>query len=129
MKYASVQQFAIVQCDSAAQFEGELNARIRELSGKNPTVRFDGLTAYISYTESTKIPETLGDQYEVGGLCLTCRQCPIFEPILKADGTEDLRISYGECQYAEFGRTYKDMRACELLYKMIKSGEVGLCKK
>ena len=41
MRAQSIPQFAIVQADSAAAFEEQLNARIREVSDKNPVVKFD----------------------------------------------------------------------------------------
>ena len=129
MKCESIQQFAIVRSDSAPAFEEELNARIRELSDKSPSVKFDGLTAYISYTETTRVPENIADQYELEGVCFRCGDCPHYEPILKADGTVDNRITYGDCQYAHYGRTYRDQRACELLFTEIKNGRVGLCLK
>lgn len=127
MRSQSYQQFAIVQCDSASAFEGELNERIRELTDKNPVVKFDGLTAYISYTESVKIPESLSDEYEMEGIVFRCEQCPEFEPILNKDGSENKVVKYGECQFASMGRTYKNSRACELCYQMIRDGRIGLC--
>lgn len=127
MKCESIQQFAIVQGDSASQFEEQLNARIRELASKSPSVKFDGLTAYISYTETNRIPENIADQYELEGVCFRCGDCPHYEPILKADGTVDGRITYGECQFAHMGRTYRDSRACELLFTQIKNGGIKLC--
>ena len=129
MKAQSIQQFAIVQSDSAPAFEGELNARIRELSDRNPQVKFDGLTAYISYNETVRLPETLADMYELNGACFHCEVCPEFQAILKEDGTEDNRLKYGECQYAEMGRTRKDSAACDMLYKLIRDGRIGLCYK
>ena len=39
MKAQSIQQFAIVQSDSAPAFEEELNARLMDLSEKNPKRR------------------------------------------------------------------------------------------
>lgn len=129
MKAQSIQQFAIVQSDSAAAFEGELNARIRELSDRNPQVKFDGLTAYISYRETVSVPETIADEFELKGAGFRCEDCPEFQALLKEDGTEDKRLRYGECQYAEYGRTYKDSPACDMLYKLIKSGRIGLCYK
>ena len=129
MKAQSIQQFAIVQSDSAAAFEGELNARIRELSDRNPKVKFDGLTAYISYNETVRLPESLADMYELNGACFHCEDCPEFQAILKEDGTEDKRLKYGECQYAEMGRTRKDRAACDMLYKLIRGGRIGLCYK
>jgi hypothetical protein len=129
MKATSIQQFAIVQSDSAPAFEEELNARIRELSNKRPQVKFDGLTAYISYTETQVHAETKAEQFELNGCCFHCEDCPEFQAILKEDGTEDKRIRYGECQYAEMGRTYRDNKACDMLYTLIKNGRIGLCYK
>lgn len=127
MKAKSFQQFAIVRSDSASAFEEELNARIRELSEKNPVVKFDGLTAYISYTETVRIPEDTFDEYELKGVTFRCEDCPMFEPILKEDGTEDKRVRYGNCEIAKFGRVMKDSQACEQLFTMIQNGRVGLC--
>lgn len=129
MKCKSVQQFAIVQADSAPSFEEQLNARVMELSDKNPVVKFDGLTAYISYNETVKIPEDIGDEYELKGVVFRCEDCPCFSPILKEDGTEDRRVKYGDCEFSKFGRTMKDDRACEHLFTMIANGRVGLCFK
>lgn len=129
MKCKSIQLFAIVRSDSASAFEGELNARIMELSDKNPIVKFDGLTAYISYTETVKIPEDICDEYELQGAKFRCEDCPMFEPIRKEDGTEDRRVRYGNCELAKYGRTMKDSPACEQLFTMIQNGRVGLCWK
>lgn len=127
MKSASVQQFAIVREDSASAFEEQLNARIKELSDKSPSVRFDGLTAYISYTETVKIAEDVYDEYELKGVQFHCEDCPAFDPILKEDGTEDRRVKYGNCEFARMGRTLKDSQCCEHLFQMIENGRVGLC--
>lgn len=129
MKAQSIQQFAIVQNTSAAAFEEELNKRIESLSDYSPQVTFDGLTAYISYRKTVSIPETLADEYALKGVCFHCEDCPEFQHPIKADGTEDKRLRYGECQFAEFGRTYKDSPACDMLYKSIQSGRIGLCYK
>ena len=129
MKSKSIQQFAIVRSDSASAFEGELNARIMELSDKNPIVKFDGLTAYISYTETVRIPEDTSDEYELKGVSFRCEDCPMFDPILKEDGTEDRRVRYGNCELSKYGRTMRDSRACEQLFTMIQNGRVGLCWK
>ena len=129
MKSKSIQQFAIVRSDSASAFEGELNARIMELSDKNPIVKFDGLTAYISYTETVKIPEDVYDEYELKGVSFRCEDCPMFDPIRKEDGTEDRRVRYGNCELAKYGRTMKDAEACDQLFTMIGNGRVGLCWK
>ena len=132
MKCESIQQFAIVRTDSASAFEDTLNARIMELAKKHPVVAFhetDPLFARISYTESVSVPESLSDEYELAGVRFTCKDCPMFAPILKEDGTEDSRYSYGDCEFAAMGRTYKDSRACDQLFVMLRNGRIGLCWK
>ena len=127
MKCRSYQQFAIVAADSAQSLTEQLNAKLVELADKNPTVTFEGLIARIMYTERETAPEDLGEEYELQGVRLTCQDCPLFEPILKADGTVDGRIKYGDCPNTEYGRTYRDSRACAKLFQMMNSGEVRLC--
>ena len=131
MRTESYQQFAVVKNDQASLFEGELNRRIRELKGKSPQVKFDGLTAYISYIESNDIPESIADEYELAGAGFRCGSCPYFRPVLKADGTEDGRVSWGYCDNApnDLGRTYRDNPACNRLYEEIREGGIGLCFK
>lgn len=127
MRSESYKQYAIVAADSAQILTEELNAKLKELKYKHPEVTFEGLIARISYTENFDIPETLGDEYELQGAKFCCEMCPYYEPILKADGTRDERVKYGDCQYSEYGRTFRDSRPCEMLWQSIKSGEVKLC--
>lgn len=130
MKSQSIKQFAIVRSDSASDFEEQLNARMRELYDVNPEVIITDngtyLTAQISYKTTIEFEHKEKDPAETG-IRFTCQECPCFEPILKADGTEDNRVKYGGCKYAEYRRTYKDTYACPLLYKMITNGGVRLC--
>ena len=127
MKRESYQQFAIVAADSAQSLTEQLNAKLRELSGKHPTVTFEGLIARIQYMENVVEAETIEDEYELQGVRLTCQDCPYYEPILKANGEIDGRIKYGNCPYSEFGRAYRDSRACDMLYQKLNNGEVRLC--
>lgn len=127
MRRESFQQFAIVASDSAQILTEKLNAKLYELRHKNPTVTFDGLIARISYTETTEGCEDLTDEYRLKGVNLSCQDCPLFQPIKKADGTEDKRIKWGDCIHAHMGRTSRDKGACDKLFQMINSGEVRLC--
>lgn len=127
MRSESFQQFAIVASDSAQVLTEKLNAKLYELRHKNPTVTFDGLIARISYTETTEECEDLTDEYRLKGVNLSCQDCPLFQPIKKADGTEDKRIKWGDCEHAHMGRTLRDKGACDKLFQMINSGEVRLC--
>jgi hypothetical protein len=123
----SFQQFVIVQGDTAQQLTEKLNAELYRLRHKRPAVTFEGLIARISYEEETSEPEDLRDEYEAVGVHLTCQDCPYFEPILKADGTEDKRNKWGDCEFANYGRTSRNSKPCDLLFQRINSGEVRLC--
>lgn len=128
MKCRSIQQFAIVQGNSAQSFVDTLNAEIKRLSAFKPEMTFSESDPYfcrISYTETIIIDDEFADKQT--GIEFRCEECPMFSPMLKSDGTEDRRIKYGNCPNAEFGRTYKRTKACDKLYQMIRSGEVQLC--
>ena len=127
MKRESFSQYRIVQGDTAARLTEELNAAIYELRHRHPTVTFEGLIARIEYTEKESTPESLGDEYEVQGARFTCQDCPYFEPVRKADGTEDGRAKWGGCEHKDLGRTYKDSAACDYLFTQIRNGRVRLC--
>ena len=123
----SYQQFAIVAADSAQQLTEQLNAKLRELKDKDPTVTFEGMIARIQYTESERVPETLEEEYELQGVNLTCEDCPYFCPTMKSDGTLDRRAKWGGCHLSEYGRTDKRARACEKLFQRLNDGRVKLC--
>lgn len=123
----SYQQFAIVAADSAQTLSDELNAKLFELRDKNPTVTFEGMIARIQYTESERVPESIAEEYELRGVNITCEDCPLFVPALKADGTQDLRAKWGGCPVAEYKRTSRCSRACDTLFQMINDGRVKLC--
>ena len=126
MREACFQQFAIVAADSAQSLTEQLNAKLYDLRGKNPTVTFDGMIARIQYTETRVEASSLADEYESEGVNLTCQDCPYFEPELKADGTVDRRIRSGRCPFSESGRVGRDARVCDRLFRRLNSGIVRL---
>ena len=127
MRHESYQQYAIVAADSAQELTVQLNAKLKELSAKRPTVTFEGMIARISYTETVKVPESLADEFELEGVSFRCEDCPLFEPILRPNGEVDKRVKYGNCPIRELGRTFRHSRTCDELYKMLKEGKVKLC--
>ena len=131
MKSESYKQFATVRSDDTNTFDDELNRKMRDLRWNRPEVQFreqgQNLIAHISYYEREMIPEDLGDVYEMIDVSFKCEDCPMFKPIRNKDGSPNLRVKYGDCPYSEYGRTYKNARACDMLYKMLRSGEVRLC--
>ena len=130
MKRSSYEQFAIVANDSASLFTEQLNEEILRLHGNDPVVNFsesNPFYARIKYVVNEMTPETIAEASEVEGVSFVCLQCPYFKPVLKEDGTIDKRVKYGDCEHAEYGRTYKTTPACDKLYELIKEGDVKLC--
>lgn len=123
----SYQQYAIVTGDTAQQLTERLNDKLIELRDKDPVVSFEGMIARIQYTERETVPDSLSDEYELQGVRLTCQDCPFFCPVLKADGSVDLRAKYGGCHLAEDRMARKDSRACEKLFHMLNDGRITLC--
>lgn len=124
MTTVSYQQFAIIQGNSAQHLTERLNQALYELRDKDPKVTFEGLIARISYTQTDDVP--ISEQNGTG-LNLKCRDCPMFEPIRKKDGTADRRTDLGRCRFATDGYTFRRSSACERLYQMINEREVRLC--
>lgn len=120
-------QYTVVQEDTAQKLTESLNRELYRLRYFRPEVSFEGLIARISYQNNLVRPLSLADEYEEIGVKFTCQDCPFFRPILKADGTEDKRNKWGDCDRAELGRTYRDGRACDHLFEALRSGEVKLC--
>lgn len=127
MQISSLTQFAVVKGETAEEFSERLNEKMRELKGKRPEVEFDGLTAYIKYSETVSHPESLADEYEILGISFHCSQCPAFIPRYREDGEPDHRCRKGGCPHTSFKRTRSDSIACDLLYEMLRKGEVRLC--
>ena len=127
MRRESYQQFAIVAADSAQSLTEQLNAKLRELADKHPTVTFDGMIARIQYEISVPVPESIEAEYELQGVNLTCQDCPFFEPARNKNGSVDRRAKWGGCRFAEYGMASRDARVCEKLFQLINNGEVRLC--
>lgn len=130
MKRSSYEQFAIVHADSAPLFNQQLNEEIRRLKDNRPVVHFSEsipFYAQIKYIVNEETPETVSEASEMEGVRFVCAQCPYFKAPLKDDGTEDKRCKYGDCEYAELGRTFKKTAACDRLYDLIKEGGVKIC--
>lgn len=131
MRTSNYRQFDIIRADNPESFTKKLNSRLYELRYNWPDVSFSEegqfLIARISYVEHERVPEDLGDVYEMQNVKFTCQDCPMFKPILNKDGAPNMRVKYGDCKYSEYGRTYKNSRCCDMLYNLLRTGEVQLC--
>lgn len=130
MKRSRFEQYAIVQADSASLFQKQLNEEICRLKDNDPVVKFSEsipFYAQIKYYVDFSTPEKISEEYELQGVKFVCAQCPYFKAPLKDDGTEDKRCKYGDCEFAELGRTFKNTAACDRLFELIAEGSVKLC--
>lgn len=130
MKRSSYEQFAIVHADSASLFQKQLNAEIYRLRNNDTVVKFSEsipFYAQIKYTVNEDTPETIAEASVMEGVRFVCAQCPIFKAPTKDDGTEDRRCKYGDCEFADLGRTFKNAPACDRLYDLIKEGGIKIC--
>ena len=103
--------------------EQELNLTMLELSDAKTEVTFQDGYARIEYTKSF---EEIAPPVTETGIKFTCEECPLFKPVLNRSGNPDGRVKYGNCDYSEFGRTWKTSPACQNLYTLIKNGTVSL---
>lgn len=130
MKRSRYEQFAIVTGDTAQSFSQKLNEEIYRLRDKDPVVEFSDSNPFyarIKYAVNFEAPETIAEASEMDGVSFVCLQCPYFHPVTTEEGEIDKRFKWGECEHAEFGRTYKTTAACDKLYDLIKEGDVKLC--
>lgn len=130
MKRSSYEQFAIVHADSASLFQKQLNEEIYRLRNNDTVVKFSEsipFYAQIKYVVNENTPETIAEASVVEGVSFVCAQCPYFKAPTKDDGTEDRRCKYGDCEFADLGRTFKNAPACDRLYDLIKEGGIKIC--
>lgn len=130
MKNSVCMQFAIIRESSDTLLQERLNEQLQRLKDRKPQVKFsesDPLCVYIEYVVEEQEAETPKEKADTHGLSFVCSQCPHFRPLLKDDGTPDKRCKFGDCEYAELGRTLKNMPACEELYKLVQEGGVKIC--
>lgn len=114
----------IVVAESAEQFKHDLNKLFLSLAerGVNYELQTDiskGFIAYVIYTESADIPETIGEQFEAGGEKHVCIECPFFER--PTDG----RRKYTRCPVNNC-IAYKDKACCNAFYEKLFNGEITL---
>lgn len=117
MKIISYPQIAVVEAETAVDFQNKFNSIIQELAEREPAYRFiesKPFCAIITYTEKKKIIENVMDEYNESGIKYKCKHCPYLED------PQDRRIKYCVCSYE--GSTHKDKDACLTFYQHLKDG-------
>ena len=122
MQFIGRQQSRIIQAASAEEFQKKLNEALNEiaLKGAKADVHFNmglGFCAFVMFSESQKVAETLAEEYEIHDEEYHCEQCPMYKP------SEDKRVKYTTCKHG-CRRTHADRWACDWFYQALEEGEV-----
>lgn len=122
MLYREHKRLKVVYSDNPKEFESEFNAAMDALSGCEPTFKIDenktAFCAYITYTETERIPDRVADEYHAMGVYYLCKNCPLHE--LTTDG----RVKRVKCDCSDLGFTHLEHEACEVFYRRLKFGEI-----
>lgn len=115
MKTISKKKLRVVESEDGAIFEAGFNAAMDEICSKGimPEVTFPERggkhCAYIAYTETIQIAETIVEEHELRGEFDQCRDCPLYRPPM------DGRKKWERCGYGI--ATSANSKVCEKFYE------------
>lgn len=122
MRVDKFPQIAVIESDTAQEFEAEFNRRAKDLNANKSSVTtmYDNgkFVALIEYECVERTIDTVTDEFHMEGIKYICDECPYMED------PDDKRVMHVDCKYAEFGRTHRKQEACELFYRQIKQGKI-----
>ena len=113
-----------ISAPNAEEFDSKLNKALSDFGTKG--IRYElrlapelGFTAFIVYKETFMIPETVADEFELGGEQHKCIECPFY--VRPTDG----RVKLTRCSVTP-GLHRKDSYCCDAFYEMLLKGEIEL---
>lgn len=127
MKREQFPRIAVIESESATQFEKSFNEKMDELSEQSGVSyrileRPDKYCAIISYEVTVKVVENAKDEFNLEGVYYLCRHCPyLVDP-------HDKRIKHCDCEHPSnrIRSTHKDYDACNVLYEGLKNGTLKI---
>ena len=111
----------VIAATTPEEFETKLNKALEEIAGCKHELVFNlnaGFCAYVTYTMTQQIPETVEDEYELAGIRFYCSDCPNY--VRSFDG----RVKYTDCKNGH--KCKAGDCACEWLYQKVKSGQISI---
>lgn len=121
MRYVNKTAVKVVAANTPEEFESKLNTVLEDIAGCKHELVFNlnaGFCAYITFTKTAEIPETVEDEYNLAGIHFYCADCPNY--VIPFDG----RVKYTDCK---LGRRCKAGDcACEWLYQKVKAGSISI---
>ena len=126
MLYRSGEEIKTVSAKSAESFDAELKKVTTELKRKGVQYTIEvapqlGFTAFVHYQESYRLPETIAEEFELGGETHRCIECPFY--VRPTDG----RVKFTRCTVTP-GLHRKDSWCCDAFYEKLLKGEIELVK-
>lgn len=117
MRYTKYVQFKTFDCNSAEQFDNEVNTFLKEIGENLIDTQFNSQgMCHIKYMHEEYIPESAKDRYKLKGYSFfKCANCPHFTP--PTDGRT--RTSY--CPITQL-RVCGQNAACEEFYEELERG-------
>ena len=124
MLYNTNELVKTVSANNAEDFDEKLNKTLREFGKKG--IRYElrlapelGFTAFIVYKETFTTPESIADEFQLGGEVHHCIECPYF--VLPTDG----RMKHSRCSLTQ-GVHRVDSVCCDAFYEKLLAGEIEL---
>lgn len=118
MREEKRKQFRCIETATAGEFQNEIQKIYDE--HPNAVVTFHQVApklAYVEWTETVRIKETLEDEFQEQGVQLYCSDCPFYEY------PTDMRRKWTRC--SRTGLPVKELqRACEVCYQSAAGQEV-----
>lgn len=112
MRETEIRQVKTIQARDVLEFDELYNRTAKELGHSITEVRdLDAVTARFYYTEVKRDPEDIEDEFELCGVYATCGDCPFLQV------TDDARRKWFRCDYAKYGESCIDSKACAVFYK------------
>lgn len=113
-----------ISANNAEDFDRELNHALQGLAAQGISYTMQlapqlGYTAFIVYKKDQHIPETIEDEFKLGGERHFCIECPFY--VRPTDG----RVKHTRCPITP-GLHRKDSECCNEFYKKLFNGEIDL---
>lgn len=94
------------------EYDKLFNETADKLAGQRYEVKdFDQFTSRFYYSEDDEVSESLEDDFSLNGERCTCNDCPFLQM------EDDARRKWFKCEYATYGETSRDSRACSVFYR------------
>lgn len=124
MLYNTNERVKTVSVNNAEDFDREMEKVFNDLSKKGIKYTVEiapqlGFTAFIRYKYTVQVPETIADEFALGGEIHKCVECPFY--VRPTDG----RVKFTRCEITP-GMHRATSSCCDAFYEKLLAGEISL---